>query len=475
MNASSSEIAIALRQFETAVARRRAREQEFRETFESIIDSEEVSLEQQLQQVVEQRDQTLAAHSSEFELVSQELEAYFTQQINEVQQEHDYRVREAEQLANRELQQIDDRHRDSEWVVSSVMDDTAEDSPRRQFERFKQVLLRAREEQSAEWTSLDESFRELVERRRWRDRPPVEPADPPKNRETAQKRFQQTVEDARNQQSFVESLKIPKLFLGFRPVYLGLVLTAAAFVPVWMFVDPKAIGLNMTADSSEWIGVVAGTAVGFAVLLLALVYSLGAFQFADGMRRLQQLVAEAGWVNKIWLGFAKDELQKQQEQFEARQVVIDRQREQTLERYNKARDERQKRIEVDRAQTIREARQELNERLGVLNQDRNEQLQAIQSEFERRMKEAQSHFAELLRQAENALEDYRNDRDSRKSDLWESIKSDWQRGTNSIAHSSAHGKRQKSPSSLGNRLTRRIGSPTLASPGGYLSGNGNSI
>ncbi len=144
MNASSSEIAIALRQFETAVARRRAREQEFRETFESIIDSEEVSLEQQLQQVVEQRDQTLAAHSSEFELVSQELEAYFTQQINEVQQEHDYRVREAEQLANRELQQIDDRHRDSEWVVSSVMDDTAEDSPRRQFERFKQVLLRAR-------------------------------------------------------------------------------------------------------------------------------------------------------------------------------------------------------------------------------------------------------------------------------------------------------------------------------------------
>jgi hypothetical protein len=313
------------------------------------------------------------------------------------------------------------------------MDDTAEDSPRRQFERFKQTLLRAREEQVAEWTSLDGSFRELVERRRWRGRPPVEPADPPRSRDSAQQRFQQTVEAARVHQGVVESQKIPRLFVGYLPVFLGTAIAVAVFAPLWMLVDPRVIAPQAARDSAQWVGIAGIASVCIAILLLTVIYTLGAFQFSDGMRRLQQLVAEAGWIHKIWLGFAKDDLQKQQEQFEVKQAAIERQRQETLGKYDTARSERQSEIEARRAKSVFDARQTLNQKLRAFNDEKTEHTRLIAAEHARRIEESQSLYTERIEQAANRLAEYRNEREQQQREFQNRIVSDWQRGQSEFA------------------------------------------
>ncbi len=88
-----------------------------------------------------------------------------------------------------ERNDIEHRYNESTWVTSSVLDDTAEDSPKRQYERFKGTLLKTRDEQAMEVEALDALAKEFAESRHWAGALPTEPTAVLKNRDAAAERF----------------------------------------------------------------------------------------------------------------------------------------------------------------------------------------------------------------------------------------------------------------------------------------------
>src|SRR5690606_17040282 len=110
-----------------------------------------------------------------------------------------------------ERNRIEQQRNDSTWVVSSVLDDSADDSPARTFERFQNLLQKSREDQGVEWEQLDTAVNEEAQKRNYHGNTPTEFSDPPRDRDAAAARFSQALDEARRTLGKLNSLLLPKI------------------------------------------------------------------------------------------------------------------------------------------------------------------------------------------------------------------------------------------------------------------------
>jgi hypothetical protein len=409
-----------------AIDRRIAAERDYARRFPDGEDEFELNVQLQLRELSEDRETRLQSLEDEFAQRRAESDQKFGTHLQAVDFAHREALREIERKHNDEAAEIEGRFHDSTWVTSSVLDDTSDESPKRKFEKFKTLLHKSREDQIALWTDLETTYHALAEKTGYRGGPPTEPTDPPQDRDAAQTRFQTVVEAARRQHEDVEQLKLPRLFVGLRSLWLFVGLAAAIALPIYFYVPPGAVGVKAGADTPMWIGVAGGAACIAAIIIELLAYTIASMQQSDAIRQMQQSVAEAGWAHQKWLGIARDELQERTKEFEARQRDVVRQRESALKRFESAHTKHRDDIESRRDDAVRLEDQRFHEQRGRLEQQQQAERSEIDADERRRRSDISTNFEALNSRLQQQLGEHSGSRRREQAQAWHALKTDWE-------------------------------------------------
>ena len=412
--------------FAQAIQDRVTAEQDLHREFGQGPDETEQQLALDVQAVESQRSSELEAVESEHQHTLAAIEGHHGPIIRAEESNHRARLHDIESQAQYDLATLAQQKSDSSWVVTSVLDDTAEDSPRRELERFKNTIQKLREEQVAEWTDIDLAFKQVQEERGWNGPAPTEPDSRPKGRDEAQVWFADRVQKARTRLRYLKSLILPYLFIGFRPLALFFALGLAVFVPVFFFVPPDTMGIEADQFSPPWIGAAAGVGAGGGLVLTLIVYTLSAMQQSDAFRSLQQATAEANWLHQIWLGVARDDLHAKQQECESRQRAMIREREDQLQRFEETHERKVREIEQRRAAEVREETERHAAASRRLQLDRQRAVNEALDTYQQARQITEQHWvAEALRNRQS-LTEYRRERQRLQATGWATLKSKWE-------------------------------------------------
>ncbi|SFI17562.1 FtsK/SpoIIIE domain-containing protein [Planctomicrobium piriforme] len=405
--------------------RRRVAAEEVLAKFTDGPDLEEARRRRQLSQTVHSRDAELAVAEEEHAAAVTGIESTSAAEMSAADQFHRRRVQEIESRAAKAQQELEKQKNDSAWVVSSVLDDTAEDSPAREFERFKALLTKSREDQVTEWTHLLDAVNQVLAERGWTGKPAIDFGTPPQDREAAAARFAAAVASTRGALKQFRSLLLPQLFKGFRSLVLFIVLLAAVATPVYLYADPQLAGVVGDRFQAGWIGVSAILG-GVASLIVTLVlYSLGSMRQSEILRQIQNDCGETEWAHHHWLRLAKEQLSKQQKEFEVQQRLIERDRHQSLKRFDSAHAQRRAQIEQERAtDRSEEDSRYAAEHANQLN-DRQTQLAELNAKHSQRVHDLQQRWADSIASLEFELESYVSERRRQRQAHWTQLRADW--------------------------------------------------
>ena len=386
-------------------------------------DEQERELRLRLEQTEARHAAALEAVDADFEAQRDAVQSELDRLEQEAREEHLSRIREVESAYHREIADLEARHQDSTWVTSSVLDDTAEDSPLRQFERASQVRERLRDQQLAELDGVDATYRGLIEERGWRETELPEPELTARSIDEAQGQFGEQVESARESLAAVSVLRLPKLFSGSSWLIVLLCLVGAAFAPIYFLVDPALVG--MTGEAGVWAAVSAGMATVVALLILGVLYVIGVSQQSSLLQEAQQALSNANRLHEKWREFAAREHQKQHQAFESRQAEFAAERQQALDRYQHAYDTRRTEFEETRAQSLQTEKSQYSELQQAVRTQRAEQLANLDAAHA-----GQRHsilaVAERDREALSAeIEECVQVRGRRLAEMWHELKTDW--------------------------------------------------
>ncbi len=414
-----------LADFQRAIDERQRNEEQLATEFGGREDDEERRLTRELADVRTARDEALADIDADYERIRATAESEFAALEASERSQHLATLRDIESRYGRQAQEVESRYHDSSWVASSVLDDTSEDSPKRQYERASQLRERVREQQSAEWTALEAAYRQLADARGWRDIPLDEPALQCRNCDEAQQLFSERVATARENLETVRSLKIPRLFRGFRGLLLFVGLTIAIYLPVYLLVDPGLLNPGTGRSDPLWILVSAGGSALCSLILLAVVYTLGSMQQSEAFTRLQQSVAEAAWLHQRWLALAKRDQQRLQSEFGARQADFEKQRQAALDRYERAHRDQREEIEQGRSQELQAENIRYGEQQSATRRRRESRLTELERGHRQQRDSAAAAFDEEEARRSQALADYTQHRRRRQAEVWHGLKSRW--------------------------------------------------
>ncbi|MCA9087667.1 MAG: hypothetical protein KDA90_03420 [Planctomycetaceae bacterium] len=415
-----------LESFARAIQERAAAEQTLQDTFGHGPDSTEQELFAAAQRAETERATELESLARQQAAAEDEIDARCNTDLSELQSAQRALLHQIESRASGELTSLEQQKSDSSWVVTSVLDDTADDSPKREFERFKSQIHKLREEQIAEWTDIDQDFKAIVEERRWSGPPPIEPEQAPKSRDMAQQWFGDRVRESRELLQTLRGLLLPRLFMGLRSLILFFVLACTIAIPFFLFVQPLSIGASVERLTPTWVAISGGAGAVGSLLLTLIIYTLASMQQSEVFRQLQQSTAEASWLHQLWLGMARDDLNTKQVECERRQKRMVREREEQLQRFEETHLRRRQEIEQRREQEHRNAVDTFEARRQALENQRNSEKAAVRQTYQEQSRLADQRTALEVQQRREALTQYSRERQRRQMELWIELKSAWE-------------------------------------------------
>lgn len=420
-----------LSQLEEAIQTRIQAEAELRKVA-SGAHPHEVALRQALNQLVQSRDEQLQAVIDSDQQEREQLLAEFDHKLQLAETEHQTLLQEIHSTATRARHQIEQQRNESTWVVSSVLDDSAEDSPARTFERFQNLLQKSREDQQAEWEQLNALVDEEAQKRNFQGTPSAEFPDPPRDRDAAAARFAQACEEAQRKLRKLNSLLLPRIVGGFRTVLVFLVLSALLGIAFFSFANPATFGVPGGTQEFSW-KLISGVAGGIAGLLLTLVlFTLSSMQQSELLRQLIDLRGEVYWAHQYWQRFAREQLARQQKEFESQQRKIERDRELALERYEKAHAQKIAEIQQNEELKTRIEKLRYSKLYQSLSTEKQQAIEQFDASHEENIQRISNSWAARIQEAEARLTEFQSQCRREQQTLWSQLKTNWEQAWQSF-------------------------------------------
>jgi len=320
-----------LAQFEAAISLRRQRETQMAELVNRK-DPQLAALQEQLAETERRHSADLATTESQRAGALDALTAEHQTEQTQAQRDRDSTLREIVRSHDAEAAALERQHNDSTWVVSSVMADDSDDSPRRQHERVVHAIERTKEDQTTAIAGIANVFESTAAERKYRSRDYEADVTAAKSLEEVQEQFQATINETTDHVNELGRLKLPKLFLSWRPAVAFLLLVAAATAVVYFAVDPSVANITAGRSSGEWVMLsLLGGALAAVVVMLVLYVIAMSGQNAI-FRRWEQELANARVIHERWMQLAQKDLAAREPVMLREQARVDAKREETLER-----------------------------------------------------------------------------------------------------------------------------------------------
>ncbi len=364
---------------------RAAAEQEVTAEFTSSFDDPEYELQKHLKKIGSQFDQQLEEAQQKWEQSRTAILQQFEQEENTIRTQQAAELREIELEYINEQEAADKEKADASWMVTSVLDDNAHDSPRYQYETFKKRLTGTKDRLAQQRREMDEAVKATTElmqdRRQWQGESEVEAVGKPEDLQEAEDQIQAACTTIQTAQTTLRRQKLPRIFGGWWPMLLFLFVWLAIFAPVLLFVDPQMFKIDALNNHTTWQLTSAGVSAVVVLIVLSILFGISRSKSGPVFEQLEQAAAELKAAHRRWGEFAKAELQERKRQYERRQAEVAGQRERALTNLESKSAQRLEDAESRKAARLAEAEQKFPALLADVERRREAALGALDDEF----------------------------------------------------------------------------------------------
>ena len=420
-------------QLQSAIDQRVGLEADYASRFLRGSSETEQALAAALKHVHDQYQTWLDSFTEQHQLAVSQIHQSIDDQLTDLQGQHQSECGEIERARTVEKDEVEAKFQDSSWVANSLLDDTADDSPRRLFEKTQFSIQKSREELTTMVTGLKADSQKFAEERGWNHEPHFEPTQAPRQLDKLAESVLSVHERGRAELRSARGYWLPKLFVGFRSLFLFLGLVAIAGGVFFLFMPPQLLGQPAGRDTPIWFGISAAVGAGVSLILSGILYVLASSKMADAFSQLQSSVAELEWFFGRWTQVADKELADAEKEFEKKQEQYNRQREQALARYQKAHQDRLVEIESQRSAESLAIKQRSADQKAFLEASRTTQLAALDAQVQRQRDEGEQQFQAVRGQAQSQLDQSQSDHRRQQATAWAGLKNKWEQAFQQVS------------------------------------------
>lgn len=421
-----------LLRLQSAINLRTRAEVDYAERFQRGPTDEEQTLIVTLRQLDQQFQDWEQSLTEQATLTAEQIQQTAADQLHEADSRHHSERFDIDQQRDAERDDVESRFQDSTWVTTSILDDTAEDSPRRQFEKTQGAITKSREDLTSLVAGLKSEAQTLFERCGWTREAHFEPLQLARQLDMIAEKLQSSQERGRQDLQAARSLWMPKLFMGFGSIYMFFVLALVAGAVFWMFVPPQQLGVTAGRDTLHWMGIAGGIGAGVSLVLSGILYVIASSQQSDALSQLQSSIAAVDWLFGRWSQTADKDLADADKEFCRKQEQYDRQREQALTRYQKAHRDQLAEIESQRQSQQTACQQRFADQKAFLESTRNTQLAALDSQVLQQRTAGEEQHATARAEAQTRLDQCQSEHRRQQAAAWSSLKTHWEQSFQQI-------------------------------------------
>jgi DNA segregation ATPase FtsK/SpoIIIE, S-DNA-T family len=412
---------------------RAAAEQEVTAEFTSSFDDPEYELQKHLKKIGSQFDQQLEDAQQTWDKSRAAIVQQFEQEENAIRTQQQAELREIELECGNEQEAADKEKADASWMVTSVLDDNAHDSPRYQYETFKKRLTGAKDRLAQQRREMDEAVKATTElmqdRRQWQGESEIEAVGKPEDLQEAEDQFQSASTAIQAAQTTLRRQKLPRLFGGWWPMLLFLFVWLAIFAPVLLFVDRTMFKIDALNNQTTWQLTSAGVSAVVVLIVLSILFGVSRSKSGPVFEQLEQAAADLKAAHRRWGEFAKAELQERKKQYERRQAEVAAQRERALTNLESKSAQRLEDAESRKAERLAEAEQKFPALLAEVERRREAALSALDDEFGKKKGEVTGGRRMTQESARRKTSEQTSQRRSREAEARGALADKWRGAT----------------------------------------------
>lgn len=402
-----------IERLEHGLADRRGHERELASLQSSVDVHAQWRLQTTLEQLAAARDSAQAGIDERTAEERHRIETALDREREQIERLWAAAVAQIEQRATDETARIEKKCHDDSWLVSSLTDDSSEESPKFQFERLRTQIEQTRGNLTSMCCALDDrhaATQTLIEQRRLRLAPLPPPGVMPASREELVSRFRAAAESVEQQATAIVRLVVPRALGGWSPLWISVLFTAALATLIWLAVNPAWFSATLQ-PGLEWAAIVGGISLGSCAVFWLLIWLIAAQQTAPLADEMQQSLSDARAAWGDWQRTAENEIRRAEQDAVTRHAAIVERRERSLARFTADRDsalaETAARREADLARatqardtSLRSAIERSNDALLQLESSQRREMTAIRLQHDRESARRTAEYQQQHQMAE---------------------------------------------------------------------------
>ncbi len=413
------------------------------EEFQGEHDPSEVR--ERLSQLEAEGQQQLAEVQDAYARVLSEIEAHYQAETSAIEFAARRERSQVNELFERETQSVEDQYDENRWIMTSLVDESADNNPKKQLETFKTQIERLQERISSDWEELNQlstqATQAVHDRRHWRDEPVPLEEKPGPNREEAQKRFDEAAREARLHFEKLNKQFLSRMLSGTGIIWVGLLLWLPAFVVLAAFIKPEWIGLG-SLQGTTWIIAAAGVTFLVSAIILMIVWFMASKKTWEEFQPFRIQVSDAYQNYKQWHKFATSELSRMEKTCEDRYQALVNHRENSLKKFTSDRNEKLSALTEERTTKLANIESNRALQLEAIGENHNRERSTLEAAHQSQVAQLQQ-TCEAQRQAlTGELERHQKSRAEQIAACRQEMQAAWKTGLAKIEWSSQNLERE---------------------------------
>lgn len=411
--------------FRTAVTRRLASERQIHTRFELGDDPEEARYRKLLEDAERLAEEAKAGVHREYADAIAEYDSFESSERNRIESDFSATETRAVNECDATFAAIEKEYQEKGWVVDSLIDEQADNSPQRLLEQLNASEARTRESQKLQVDDLSNRVGEAAVH--WRLPIPEKrrsyPDMIPNGLKATQldEKFNEYVAETEAALHRLSKLRLARWTRGWRSVVWFLLASSAVAVPAGLLFDPSEVGVT----AEKWWPIAIGTGACFGAAITAIVTGTGNGNRKSAWNGVAEAFSQAVHHHKMWSMKADDEYGRRRVKLlkEIKETTSLKTGKQNKMATRRA-DREQAAIDL-RETTIADARAERDNALAELEALVQSQRATAESVYNQRRTQTEHENAERLADAAGALQRYLGGRGNEFSKLQSTMIDNW--------------------------------------------------
>ena len=346
-----------------------------------------------------------------------------------VKQEFDTFVEETNEKYLAEQESAEQQLADNEWILTSVLDDSAETSPKRIFENFTAQLKKNQENFTTGFKLIESSVssanKTMGKLGISTDEEEYTITEKPTDELDALRIFTESMEKATEFGKELEKQKLVKLFSGFKLPLIFLLVCGLFFLPLYFVLDPSMFGLTWEKTEIPWLG----STIGIAVLLGGILVATFSYLLKDNCLNLYGEIIQASLNSresaKRWKVWAKKELARQKQIYIKNQKIVEQKRNEAAEQFQSKQSSEIKNASMWKQQELTRANEEFPNLLEKIVADRDKAVAEFDQNYQVQAEQNQAAYEKEMNDLQLARHQYLQQRDGHLFLMWDKLKAGW--------------------------------------------------